>query len=257
MDKTYHSRRYGNKACRTNELMRIGLVISGAMFFFGIPESVVAQLSETIQKGQALSNIPVKRDYPNQDGWSRTEKTDMLSGVSSLRFALRGKFLQAPRQDAPGEPYLVVDCDPTKSSIRGRVHGRVLDAYVDAGAVMNSEVYVSRGLVTTTVHKVVSVQYRRDDERKIQSQDWERSTDFSSLYLSFHAGLIGDAGELHLSELLYSHAGLHNENSSPQVQKVVISVPEYLGAAIVMEFDFPDSAAVADSCGLIIHKTKK
>ena len=237
--------------------MRIGLLVLGAMFFLGIPESVVAQLSETIQKGQALSNIPVKRDYPNQDGWSRTEKTDMLSGVSSLRFALRGKFLQAPRQDAAGEPYLVVDCDPTKSSIRGRVHGRVLDAYVDVGAVMNSEVYVSRGLVTTTVNKVVSVQYRRDDERKIQSQDWERSTDFSSLYLSFHAGLIRDAGELHLSELLYSHAGLHNENSSPQVQKVVISVPEYLGAAIVMEFDFPDSAAVADSCGLIIHKTKK
>lgn len=213
-----------------------------------------AQESESIQKGQAQTKVRAPKQYPDTDGWSRVEKTDPLTSASYVRFVLRGKFLQPPRQAQLRAPYLVVECDSTKTSMRGRVHGKLRTAYIDVGVVMDSEVYVHEGLLGTTVNKVVAVRYRRDDELKIQSEDWERSTDFSALFLGFHVGLIHDNGEQHFSELLYSHAGWHKEGSSPQVRKAVISVPEYLGADVVLEFDFPDSMEVADSCGLILHK---
>jgi hypothetical protein len=44
------------------------------------------------------------------------------------------------------------------------------------------------------------------------------------------------------------------EGKDKQTRKVGISVPEYLGADVVMQFDFPDLTTVADSCGLIEHK---
>jgi hypothetical protein len=46
----------------------------------------------------------------------------------------------------------------------------------------------------------------------------------------------------------------HNEGTNPQVQKIILGVSEYLAAQIQMEFDFPDSTAVADACGVIEHK---
>jgi len=190
-----------------------------------------------------------------QADWLRTEKQDPLTDMSYVRFALAGKFLQAPNRGDTVKPTLVLECDPSKTKWRGTVHGKLLRVYIQTGAVLDSEVASLPGLLGTTPASLVNVKYRRDDEKKIQQDAWEHSKDFSALFLSYHSGgLAHDNGEMRLNRLFYGHDLIHKEGPGEQVHKIVISVPEYLGADLVMQFDLPDVTAVADSCGLIEHK---
>jgi hypothetical protein len=38
------------------------------------------------------------------------------------------------------------------------------------------------------------------------------------------------------------------------VKKVVVKIPEYLGADVVIQFDMPDATEVAKVCGVTYHK---
>jgi hypothetical protein len=99
------------------------------------------------------------------------------------------------------------------------------------------------------------VQFRLDDG-KIQTVSWGRSTDFSAIFLTPPAAArpFLRSGYEEFANLLYAHAMYHKENTNPQVRKVVLDVPEYLGGEVVMQFDLPDSTGVADACGIIWHK---
>jgi hypothetical protein len=57
-----------------------------------------------------------------------------------------------------------------------------------------------------------------------------------------------------LDDLLYGHVLRHKEGTNAQVRRIMLGVPEYLGAQIQMQFDLPDSTEVADACGVILHK---
>jgi hypothetical protein len=122
------------------------------------------------------------------------------------------------------------------------------------GAVMDSQVSTHDGLLVSTTQNLVPVMYRRDDEKKIQRDDWQPGTNYSALFLDFESGFIHNKGELRLNQLFYGHDVIHVEGKGEQVRKIVISVPEYLGGDVVMQFDLPDLTTVADSCGLIEHK---
>ncbi len=189
-----------------------------------------------------------------QQGWIRTDRKDPLTDFSYVRFTLDGVFLQAPSNGGTGKPTFVVECDPTTTKWKNTVHGKVLRSFITIGTVLDSQVSTHEGLLTSTVQSLVPVLYRRDDEKKIQSDDWASSTNYSALFLGFQSGLIHDNGEMHLSQLFYGHDVLHAEGKGEQVRKLVISVPEYLGGDVVMQFDLPDLSVVGDSCGLIVHK---
>jgi len=203
----------------------------------------------------ALSLVPVSA-LP-QERWTQIEKTDALRGTKSTRFTLEGKFLEAPQQSKISSPTFVVDCDPSKWRDNRHQHGKLLDAYIVVGAVLDTKVDVASGVTGPGVINGLHVQYRLDDG-KVHSEFLAHSTDFSAIFLSSpEHGLFGDFKDIILSELLYTHKAAYKENTSVPARKAVIRVSEYLGSDITMEFDFPDPTEVADSCGLFLYKQKQ
>lgn len=193
----------------------------------------------------------------SQERWTRMEKTDALRGTKSARFTLEGKFLEAPQQSKMSSPTFVVDCDPSKWRDSMHQHGKLLDAYIAVGAVLDTKVDVASGAGGQGVINGLHVQYRLDDG-KVHSEFLAHSTDFSAIFLSSpEHGLFGDFKDIILSELLYTHKAAYKENTSVPARKAVIRVSEYLGSDITMEFDFPDPTEVADSCGLFLYKKKQ
>jgi hypothetical protein len=181
-----------------------------------------------------------------QAEWIRAEKTDPLTNSPFVRFTLDGKFLQAPSKGAGEKPTFVLECDPSKTKWKGTVHGKLLNSFIVIGTTVDSRmITASAGLVKGSVNvSSVPVMYRRDDEHKVQHAELSVSSNFSALAL----------GEGNLFPLFYWHDVIHREGKGEQVRKIVLSVPEYLGGNVVMQFDLPDLTTVADSCGLVEHR---
>jgi hypothetical protein len=99
----------------------------------------------------------------SQERWTRIEKTDALRGTTSTRFTLEGQFLEAPQQSKMSSPTFVVDCDPSKWRVNRHQHGKLLDAYIAVGAVLDAKVGLEPGLVGERMVKGLDVQYRLDD----------------------------------------------------------------------------------------------
>lgn len=177
--------------------------------------------------------------------WRKEEKTDPLRGTHYVQFSLEGKYLTAPR-NAPSDskPTMVVRCNPGLH-MRGHTKGKFQEGYIFVGGVVDS--HVSTG-GSTSVH----VQLRLDDG-KLQDAFWNQSTDYSSIFFS---SIIGSGWD-EFANLLYGHKMYHKENTNPQVRKIVLGVPEFLGGEVVMQFDTPDATEVADACGIISYKEKQ
>jgi hypothetical protein len=193
----------------------------------------------------ALTNSSVQpfgtraNEQQTEMGWKREQITDPLRNATVTQFSLIGKFLTAP-SNSQSPPVMIVRCIPGKS-MHGKTNGKFALGYIYVGGVLDTTI-LGGGI------GAVRVSYRLDDG-KVQSEAWGRSTNFSAIFMSYPGcALCGFAN------LLYGHAMYHKENTSPQVRKVVLGVPEYLGGEIVMQFDLPDSAEVAEACGIIMHK---
>ena len=134
-------------------------------------------------------------------------------------------------------PRLVARCRyPDPKANRGLARGKFIGGYIYFGGIVDSNVNYR---LMSTVH----VQFRLDDG-KLQDHYWPASKDFSAVFFS----------EIHFNTLLYGHFMPHKENTSPQVRKVVVGIPEFLGGEAVVQFDMPDANEVADTCGVIVHK---
>lgn len=182
---------------------------------------------------------------PKQSTWVREEKSDPLRGNQFSKFSLEGKYLTPPRNAAPGAaPTMVVRCE-SGSFGHGHAHGKFLEGYIFVGSVVETHVSYDSS-------SRVAVEYRLDDG-KLQSDGWSHSTDYSSIFFGADT-IAGGTGSVVFNNLLYGHMLPHKENTNPQVRKVVIGVPEYLGGEVVMQFDLPDSTDVAETCGVIWHK---
>jgi hypothetical protein len=178
--------------------------------------------------------------------WKREEKTDPLRGTKYVEFSLQGRYLTPPKNAASdSRPTMVVRCNPGLH-MRGHTKGTFQEGYIFVGGVVDS--HVSTG-GNTSVH----VQLRLDDG-KLQDAFWHHSTDYSSIF--FSSAFIGSGWE-EFANLLYGHKTYHKDNTNPQVRKVVMGVPEFLGGEVVMQFDMPEATEVADACGIISHKQKQ
>lgn len=173
--------------------------------------------------------------------WTTSQKTDPLRGNSYTLFMLEGKFLTAPSKPDVPNPVMILRCEvgkhrATSGIHNGHVNGKLLAGYIVAGGVVDTAAdFASAG--------TVPVEFRLDDG-KLQSRDWNHSKDYSAVFF----------GEVDFWTILYDHMLLHKENTSPQVRKLVIGVPQFLGSDVVIQFDFPESTEVSDACGAIWHK---
>lgn len=143
-----------------------------------------------------------------QSAWIQSVKTDALTNISHVRFALRGKFLQAPQRSDLTSPVFVLDCAPHKTTYQGRVHGKILDAVIVTGAVIDSanNFDMDAAFMGHPDPTRVLVRFRRDDEKKVQETEWAHTKDFASLYLSGAGGV-----SIEVNNVLYGHALTHKE----------------------------------------------
>jgi hypothetical protein len=175
--------------------------------------------------------------YPlaNEQGvaWHREEKSDPLHKLSYTQFALEGKYLVSPKHPDPTPPLLVARCKTGghRYSRKGELVGTFLTGYLVVDAVLDFR------------QGSVPVEFRLDDG-KLQRTTWSSSTDGSGAFFS----------TADFDNLLYGHLLPHKPNTNPPVRKVILGVPEYLGAEIEVEFEMPEPGEVADLCGAAIHE---
>jgi hypothetical protein len=188
----------------------------------------------------AVAIAHAQTSSPTSTTWIREDKIDQFRGTKYVQFALPGRYLTPPSNSSTDFfPTIVVRCLPGENS-KGHRKGKLIDGRISVGTIVDTDVAESGSVLTL-------VQYRLDDG-KVQAENWPHSTNFSAI---FFGGLFPDSD---LSNILYGHVFYHKENTTPPVRKLVVSVPEYLAGDVVMQFDLPDPAEVAEACGVIWHK---
>ncbi len=169
-----------------------------------------------------------------QSEWHPTEKTDALRGTHYTQFALEGRFLTPPKgPNADPVPRLFVQCLPGEHSAGYHIftNGRYITSWLAIGSVLDTRA------------SSAAVHFRLDDG-KIKEEVWASSTSLTGLFFEKDT----------LNTLLYGHFLPHKENSGQPVRKLVIATDEYLAGEVVMQFDLPNPAPVAEACGLVVHK---
>lgn len=179
---------------------------------------------------------------PAQDApaWESRQTKDPFRGTEFTEFRLEGKYLAPPARRS-ANPELVLRCMPGPRA--GKFDGRMADAFLIAG-----KAHLEHTRRTKKNSSRVTMQYRLDDG-KIHTEYLSPSTDFTSV--SLQKVLCGNCV---LDDFFYGHQMAHREGSSPQMKKVVVSLPEHRSTDIVMEFVLPDVTEVAQACGVTMHK---
>jgi hypothetical protein len=162
--------------------------------------------------------------------WQREEKSDPLRKLDYSQFELEGKYLIPPKAKSPATPKLVARCQ-TGDFNHGHARGKFLAGYLSVDAVLD---FHAGG---------VPVVLRLDDG-KLQETHWTQSTNASGAFFE----------SVEFNNLLYGHFLPHKAGTNGPVHKVIIGVPEYLGAEIQVEFDLPDPSEVAETCAVAWHK---
>lgn len=174
----------------------------------------------------------------NAQQWQTQQIKDPFTGNEVTQFRLEGKYLAAPK-DQDTVPAMMLRC---KAEPHGHYYGKLVSAFLFVGnTVVDSEISYDHASRVTT-------QYRLDDG-KIHTNYYYHTRDYKMISLQPQY-----CGECTIDDFFYGHEISHKENTSPQIKKVVLSIPEYLGGNIVIQFDLPDVTEVAKTCGVTMHK---
>jgi hypothetical protein len=207
-----------------------------------IPAFAKDALESKIQKDESKKGNPSYSQPELSQEWAKKEETDPLTDKHSVRYVLTGTYITAPQNASKTDlPALVVRCTPQPYNF-GSIHakGKFIEGYVATPG----------GVVDTGYKGGIYVKYRLDND-KAQSTIWSPSKDFSGAFLR---------GYEEFANLLYKHRMYHKDGTdgkSPQVQKIIISVPQFMETDMVMQYILPDSREVADACGIISYKNKQ
>ena len=175
------------------------------------------------------------QDAPN---WEVQQIKDPFLGDEVTQYRLEGKYLAAPR-DSDAVPAMMLRC---KAVPHGKYSGKLVSAFLYVGkTIVDSEIAYDRSSRVTT-------QYRLDDG-KVHTNYFAHSQDYKMISLQPQF-----CGECTINDFFYGHEIPDKEGTSPQIKKVVLSIPEYLGGNIVIQFDLPDVTEVAKACGVSMHK---
>lgn len=220
-------------------------VLSTACFALGQTSSA----AQTAAAAQAASAVQTPATQGAQAvptavvQWQKSQSKDAFTSNESTEFRLEGKYLTAPSNVAASDPpAIVLRCKAEKHGHGSqKFEGKLEQAFLVVHTVVDAQVYRS-----STVK--VPVRYRLDDG-KIHEEFLYPSTTYKALSLQPQF-----CGFCVVDDFLYGHQMAHKADSSPQIKKVLISLPEFLGSDVVIQFDMPDAREVADVCGVTYHK---
>jgi isochorismate synthase EntC len=163
---------------------------------------------------------------PSVKVWRQSQKTSPGHDSTYTRFTLVGRFLKAPQGDVgdvSNRPAFVVDCVPGKGSRKSKfVTGNLL-----VGAALKIDYVEPQEIHGTSYYPKVAVQYRIDDAKEPEKENWTPGTEKTS------ASIPKDA----LKKIL-------------RAQAVDLTVGDDRGSEIVMKFDMPDPKPVEDACNV-------
>lgn len=173
--------------------------------------------------------------------WEIRQVKDAFRDTEFTEFRLEGKYLAAPSKYS-SNPAMVLRCAPWPHG-SGKYQGKLNEALLLVGDTHLAHFGSSRSGGSR-----VPTQYRLDDG-KIHTEYLYPTTDSKAVSLQPAA-----CGDCVVNDFFYGHQISHKEGSSPQVRKVVVSIPEHHGGDIVIQFDLPDVTEVARACGVSYHK---
>lgn len=183
----------------------------------------------------AVAALAVEQDGPR---WQTQAIKDPFLNIELTQYRLEGKYLAAPSEGS-ATPAMYLRCNPAP---HGKYYGKLEDAFLFVGdTIVDSHIAYRRS-------SRVAIQYRLDDG-KIHTSSLAHSPDFKMLALQTWG-----CETCLLNDFFYGHDISHKENTSPQIKRVVLSIPEYRGGNIVIQFDLPDVTEVAKACGVTYHK---
>jgi len=172
----------------------------------------------------AFSAVTVQQQTSTQ-GWRQTEMTDAVRG-DYARYTLLGKFLKAPAGDSAARPSLTVDC-----STHNRSHKlEFLRGTLVVGDPLHIDWVEPEEIHGISYFPKVYVVYRLNDAKE-DKERWTPSADKTSA--SFSKGS--------LEKMLGAHT-------------VEITAQDQGGAALVMQFDIPESSVIGQACDVDQHK---
>jgi len=162
----------------------------------------------------------------SQQAWQTTEVTDSGRASSHTRFTLTGKFLKRPPSDVSTPPALAIDCGPSR---RGS-DGRFIDGNLIIGVPLKINYVEPTEIHGTSYDQKVFVQLRVDDAKN-EKRQWTPGKEKTSAVFSKYS----------LKKILRAHT-------------VEITTEDENGSPVTMQFDVPDSKAVAESCDVDTKK---
>lgn len=167
---------------------------------------------------------------------------DPFTGNEFTEFRLEGKYLASPSTEAEAAPAIVLRCKIGEHGhASAKYDGKLEQAFLFVRTVVDAHVSYNS---TTKVH----IKYRLDDGKPHEEYLYP-STTYKALSLQPQY-----CGFCTVADLLYGHQLPHKEGSGPQVKKVLLSIPEYMGGDVVIQFDMPDATEVSSACGITAHK---
>src|SRR5271157_1703761 len=164
---------------------------------------------------------------PSAQQWTISSELPDSSGTTVLHFSLAGKFMRPPKSESANPPVLVLDC---KSRARtGGAKGKFSSGSFRVGIPLKIDYVEPEVIHGIGYYPKVFVRIRFDDG-KARQEYWTPGADKSSAL--FQKSM--------LKKML-------------QARTVLITAKENLGEEVVMQFDIPVSAQVAEDCGLAGH----
>jgi hypothetical protein len=157
--------------------------------------------------------------------WRQSLKTDAARGTAYDQYTLTGKFLKSPKNgDLSNRPALVIDCNPPKETRNGK--GKFESASFLLGTGLKIHYVEPAEIHGTSYFPKVFVQYRINDGKDVKEQ-WAPGSDKASALITKDT----------MKKLL-------------RAQTVDITTSDDTGATVVMKFDMPDPAPVAQGCNV-------
>ncbi|HKD82111.1 MAG TPA: hypothetical protein VKH81_20630 [Candidatus Angelobacter sp.] len=174
--------------------------------------------------------------------WQIERSKDAFLGTEIIQYRLEGRYLATPF-NKPSIPAIYLQCT-SGSTNHGKSDGKLESAFLFVGDTNDRHVSYERKSRARERESTLTTQYRLDDG-KVHTQYLSHSPDFKTISLQ-PAG----CGECMLNDLFYGHIVSHKENTSPQVRKIVLNIPEPRLGNVVIQFDLPDVTEVARACGV-------
>jgi hypothetical protein len=172
---------------------------------------------------------PAPPQTPSLHVWHQSQTTDAAHTFTFTRLTLTGKFVTSAPGQILNPPTLALDCIPGKGAHLAK--SKFLAGNLLVGTNLKIIYVEPEEIHGTSYDQKVVVQYRTDDAKDEERDNWSLGTDKTS------ASIPKDS----LKKIL-------------RARSVAITVDDEHEAPVAMQFDMPDPAQVEEACNVDEHK---